>query len=111
MPMLSLKCTQEVPEELLGELSVAVAETIGKPEQYVMVVSEPAALMMAGKKGDAAYAEVKSIGGLNRQVNHELTMKICILLDDHLGIPSDRVYVTFRSVEADHWGWNQSTFG
>jgi phenylpyruvate tautomerase PptA (4-oxalocrotonate tautomerase family) len=111
MPMLSLKCTQEVPAELLNELSSAMAETIGKPEQYVMVAAEKADLLMSGQSGDAAYAEVKRIGGLSREVNHELTMKICILLQDHLGIPADRTYVTFQSVERDHWGWNKATFG
>jgi phenylpyruvate tautomerase PptA (4-oxalocrotonate tautomerase family) len=109
--MLNLKCSKPVPDELLEELSAAVAETIGKPEKYVMVAAENAEFLMSGEKGDAAYAEVRSIGGLGRVVNHELTIKICVLLNDHLGIPSDRIYVTFQSVEADHWGWNQTTFG
>ena len=111
MPMLNLKCSKPVPDELLEELSSAIAETIGKPEKYVMVVVDSADILMSGEKGDAAYAEVKSIGGLDRVVNHELTIKICVLLNDHLGIASDRIYVTFQSVAADHWGWNQSTFG
>ena len=111
MPMLNVKCSKLLPDELLAELSSAVAETIGKPEKYVMVVAESADMLMSGEQGDAAYAEVKSIGGLDRIVNHELTIKICVLLNDHLGIPSDRIYVTFQSVAADHWGWNQSIFG
>ncbi len=110
MPMLSLKCAKEIPDELLKELSTVVAETIGKPEQYVMVAAEKADMLMSGAPGDAAFAEIKSLGGLNRVVNHELTMKICVLLNDHLGIPGDRVYVTFQSLERDHWGWNGSLF-
>ena len=111
MPLLNINCTQDLPQDLIQDLSAAVAETIGKPEQYVMVSAVKADLCMSGEAGDAAYAEVKSIGGLNRAVNHDLTMKICILLEDHLGIPCDRTYVTFESVERDHWGWNKSTFG
>lgn len=111
MPMLNVKCSKPLPAELLAELSSAVAETIGKPEKYVMVVAENADLLMSGDQRDAAYAEVKSIGGLDRVVNHELTIKICVLFNDHLGIASDRVYVTFQSMAADHWGWNQSIFG
>lgn len=111
MPMLNLKCTQAVSSDLLGEFSAAVAETIGKPEQYVMVAVEKAYMFMSGDEGEAAYVEVKSIGGLSREVNHALTTKICNLLENHLGIPPDRVYVTFQSVERDHWGWNKSTFG
>ncbi|VGO22729.1 phenylpyruvate tautomerase MIF-related protein [Pontiella sulfatireligans] len=111
MPMIRLQCPQEIPADVLAELSSLVAETIGKPEKYVMVVAEKADLMMSGIAGSAVYAEVKSLGGLNRVVNHELTMKICILLNDHLGIPADRIYVTFQSLVPDHWGWNGSTFG
>lgn len=111
MPMLSLKCSREVPEELLKELSSAVADGIGKPEKYVMVVAEKVDLAMSGMPGDAACGEVRSIGGLNQAVNRKLTMNICTLLSDRLGIPADRIYITFQSVPADHWGWNGSTFG
>lgn len=110
MPMMNLKSSMKIPADLLKEVSVMIAETIGKPEQYVMVVSETAELMMSGTPGQAVYAEVRSLGGLSRVVNHEITMKLCILLNDHLGIPGDRIYVTFQSLERDHWGWNGSTF-
>jgi len=109
--MLNIQCTREIPADVQLQLSSIVADTIGKPEQYVMVVAGQAHVLMSGEKGDAAYVEVKSIGGLNRDVNHALTMKICDLLNDHPGIPGDRIYVTFQSVERDHWGWNGSTFG
>ncbi len=111
MPMLNIKCTKEISDDLQGELSKAVAGIIGKPEQYVMVVVEKAAILMSGEKGDAAYVEVKSIGGLDGSVNGALTQQICKLLQELLLIPSERVYVTFQSVERDHWGWNGSTFG
>lgn len=111
MPALLLKCTKDVTPEFCEQVSSVVAETIGKPEQYVMVVAERADVMMSGEAGDAAFAEVKSIGGLSRTVNHELTMKLCDLLSGHFGIPADRVYITFQSFERDHWGWNKATFG
>lgn len=111
MPMINLKCSQQIPPDLLSEISAMVALAIGKPEKYVMVVSSKADMVMSGTAGDAAYAEVKSLGGLDGTVNHEITMKLCILLNDHLGIPGDRIYVTFESLERDHWGWNGSTFG
>lgn len=111
MPLIKLSCTQKVSPELLGELSAAVAETMGKPEPYVMVVAQTAELMMSGSAGNAAYVEVKGIGGLSRKVNGALTKQICALLESRLGIPSARVYVTFHSFEPDYWGWNSSTFG
>lgn len=111
MPLLNIQCTKEIDADLVKELSSAVAETIGKPEQYVMVCARTAEIMMSGESGDAAYAEVKSLGGLDRVVNHELSMKISVLLNDHLGIAQDRIYITFQSLERDHWGWNGSVFG
>jgi phenylpyruvate tautomerase PptA (4-oxalocrotonate tautomerase family) len=109
--MIKLHASCDIPSELHEELSSIVAETIGKPEEYVMVVVTKADVLMSGTRDAAVYAEVKSIGGLNRIVNHEITMKVCDLLNDHLGISMDRIYVTFTDVPADHWGWNGATFG
>lgn len=111
MPMIKLHSSCDISEELRGEISTVLAESIGKPEKYVMVVTSGSDVMMAGTEDDAVYAEVKSIGGLGRVVNHEITMKLCVLLNDHLGIAADRVYVTFAEVPADHWGWNGTIFG
>ena len=111
MPMINLKSSCEIPADLLSQISEMIALSIDKPEQYVMVVSDTVDLMMSGTAGHAVYAEVKSLGGLSRTVNHEITMKLCVLLNDHLGIPTDRIYVTFQSLERDLWGWNGSLFG
>ncbi len=108
MPLLKLTCTREVPEELMKRLASAVALALEAPEDQVMVAFDQKKILMAGDSKDAAYAEVKNVGELDRVVNHELTMKICILLNDHLGIPCERIYVTFQSFDTDHWGWKQS---
>ena len=115
MPMLKLQTSAPLSEEqrntLLPTLSKLVAESIGKPEQYVMVTVETASILMAGKAGPAALAEVRSIGGLNGRVNSQLSQKLCTLLEQTLGIPASRVYINFANVPADHWGWNGNTFG
>ena len=96
---------------LMAALSKAVAGAIGKPEQYVMVTVSHSAMLMSGKRGDAAFVEVLSIGGLNGETNRELSQQTCKLLKDSLGVESDRVYLNFTDVEAGNWGWNGSTFG
>jgi len=111
MPFLNIQATKEVPPEVMAGLSTLVAETIGKPETYVMVSASRTGLMMSGSAGNAAFVEVKSIGGLSRTVSQELTVKICGLLDDRLDIPKDRVYINFIEISADQWGWNNSLFG
>jgi phenylpyruvate tautomerase len=115
MPLLKIETSAALAEEkrkaLLASLSKAVAETIGKPEQYVMVTASQVAMLMSGKAGDAAFVDIRSIGGLSNEVNRKLSQQVCKLLKDSLGISPDRVYLNFIDVEAGHWGWNGSTFG
>lgn len=115
MPLLRLETSVALPEDkrkaLLASLSKAVAETIGKPEQYVMVIASQAVMLMSGKAGDGAFVDVRSIGGLSDEVNRKLSQQVCKLLKDSLGISPDRVYLSFTDVEASNWGWNGSTFG
>jgi phenylpyruvate tautomerase PptA (4-oxalocrotonate tautomerase family) len=115
MPLLKLETTVLVPEDkrkaLLASLSKAVAGTIGKPEQYVMVTIGQAAMSMSGKPGDAAFVDIRSIGGLSGDVNRKLSQQVCKLLADSLGLPPDRVYLNFTDVDAGSWGWNGNTFG
>jgi phenylpyruvate tautomerase PptA (4-oxalocrotonate tautomerase family) len=115
MPLLKLETTVVLSEDkrkaLLVSLSKAVAETIGKPEQYVMVTASRAAMVMSGKPGDAAFVDIRSIGGLSDDVNPRLSQQICKLLGGSLGISPDRVYLNFTDVDAGNWGWNGSTFG
>ena len=115
MPLLKLETTVVLSEDkrkaLLASLSKTVAETIGKPEQYVMVIIGQAAVLMAGNPGAAAFVDVRSIGGLTNDVNRKLSRKVCKLLNESLGVPEDRVYLNFTEVQASNWGWNGSTFG
>ncbi len=115
MPLLKLETTVSLADEqkkaLLAVLSKAVAEIIGKPEQYVMISISEAAIQMSGQEGHAALADVRSIGGLSDEVNRKLSRQICQILKDALGIPANRVYVNFTDMEAGNWGWDGNTFG
>ena len=115
MPLLRLETTVVVPETkqnvLLSALSKLVAESIGKPEQYVMVAFHRLPMQMSGKPGDAAFVDVRSIGGLSSDVNRCLSQRVCELLKEHLGISPERVYLNFTDVKAGNWGWNGATFG
>jgi len=115
MPLLRLETnvalSDEQRKQLPAALSKIVAETIGKPEQYVMVTIAPAVVLMSGKPGDAAFVDLRSIGGLGAAVNRQLSQKICALLTQSLRVPQNRVYLNFSEVEAGNWGWNGDTFG
>jgi len=115
MPMISVKTTAEMDEStrerLLAGLSGLIVEGIGKPETYVMGVLETASVIMSGKTGNAAFVEIRSIGGLNGEVNRSLSEKVCSLLESHLHVPRDRVYINFFDISRENWGWNGKTFG
>jgi len=115
MPLLKLETNVALADDkrqaLLGALSKIVAETIGKPEQYVMVVVNSASILMSAKSGDAAFVDVRSIGGLGDAVNRQLSQKVCALLKTSVSIPTERVYLNFTDVDGASWGWNSSTFG
>jgi len=115
MPLIRLETsaalTDTVKAELAGALSDITANAIGKPEAYVMASVSEASMTMAGEAGPAAFADVRSIGGLNQGVNRDITKRVCALLEDKLGIPANRVYISFNDVSGVNWGWNNSTFG
>jgi phenylpyruvate tautomerase PptA (4-oxalocrotonate tautomerase family) len=115
MPLLKLETTVALVDDkkqaLLASLSKIVAGTIGKPEQYVMVVISPAAILMSGKPGPAAFVDIRSIGGLGGNVNQQLAQKVGGLLKESLGVPPDRIYLNFTDIPAANWGWNGDTFG
>ncbi|MFP4014453.1 MAG: phenylpyruvate tautomerase MIF-related protein [Chitinispirillaceae bacterium] len=115
MPLLTLSVSTEIDESrkgtLLGQLSSMVAESLNKPEKYVMVTVEEKAMMMSGTTAPAAFVNLKSIGGISDESNKVFSEKICDLLKKELGIEQDRVYVNFSDVARGNWGWNGGTFG
>jgi phenylpyruvate tautomerase len=115
MPLLkldtSVALSDEMKRDLLPRLSKIVAETLGKPEDYVMVTINSSAILMAGKPGDAAFVDIRSIGSLSLAVNQQLSKNICTLLKDSLGIAPHCVFLNFSDIDAMNWGWKGSTFG
>lgn len=95
---------------LLEAASALVAELLGKPERYVMVLFEPVADMcFGGNTAPAAYLELKSLG-LPEQRTAELSAALCRLLDEQLKVPADRVYIEFASPPRHLFGFDGGTF-
>jgi hypothetical protein len=115
MPLIRVETNQQLnPQaaaDLCARLSRAVAEGIGKPEQYVQAIVSPAqAVCHGGAPGPAAFVDVRSIGGLGPKVNRKLSERICGLLAE-VGVAGERVYLNFTDVSAMAWGHDGSTFG
>lgn len=115
MPLLSIKTSAPPPAEtgaLLGELSRELAGWLGKPERYVMTLLETDLPMtFAGDGAACAYVEVKSIGALGGDRPATISAALGKLLSQRLGVPGDRIYISFEDVPARLWGWDGGTFG
>ncbi len=108
----SVKCAAETKEELALELSKICAKGIGKPESCVAsIIEDDAVISFGGKIANTAFVEIKSIGGLNSDVNNRLSAMICDALNNILGIPGSRVYINFSDISANNWGCDGQTFG
>jgi len=114
MPLLKIQTNVEIPSErrqpLLREASARVAQLLGKPERYVMVMLEiqPDMLFSASPE-PLAYLELKSIG-LPGEQTAAFSAALCDLLSEQLAIPSERIYIEFANAERHLWGWNGATF-
>ena len=53
------------------------------------------------------FLEIKSIGSL---IPSKMVKPICNYLFKNIGIPIDRIYISFEDVPPTMWGWNGKTF-
>lgn len=114
MPYLKIQTNQGIDstteQTMLHEASSLVAAELGKPESYVMVNLEPPRPMLfAGTDEPTAYLELKSIGLAESRIN-ALSAALCMLINEKMNVPADRIYIEFADAPRNMWGWNGSTF-
>ena len=105
----SVPLTDEKRDAIKAELGQAIA-VMGKGETYLMVGFEDnVPLYFGGEKQEkAAFVDIRVLGAVNPDQASAMTGKVCGILGDILGIPADKVYVTYQGV-AD-WGWIGKNF-
>lgn len=106
MPTLLVQTAVELPtgdkrHSLLKDTSKAIAETLNKPESYVMVSLKKSDAMMFGsdEATPCAFCFLSSIGSINASTNKVMSRKICEILGKYLSVPADRVYIQFYNSE------------
>lgn len=114
MPHLEFTLSRETDQDSLDRLlsggSRIVATRLDKAERFVMVSCKQAPMLFGGEAAPAAFVELRSLGGLEPDVNVHLSSDLCDLLYEVAGIPTDRVFLNFVDVERANWGWNRKTF-
>ncbi|MDB6169984.1 MAG: hypothetical protein JWM88_2848 [Verrucomicrobia bacterium] len=113
MPYLKIQTNLPIGKKseqtILRNASALVAIELDKPEEMVMVALEADTTMLfAGSDDPVAFLELKSVG-LPGKKTKKLSRALCELIEEHLGISKDRVYVKFIDVNRGMWGWKGDT--
>ena len=114
MPYININTSAEVTAEkgelLKSKLGKAIETIPGKNETWLMISVEDNQKMWF--RGDdsapSAMVEVKIYGSADKMYYDAMTSSVCSILDEVLGVPSDRTYVKYE--ECFNWGWNGSNF-
>lgn len=106
----NLPVSKKAERSVLREASTLVARELEKPEELVMVALQPdTSMLFAGTDDPVAFLELKAVG-LPAKKTRILSKVLCEMIEKHLGIVPERVYVKFISASRGMWGWKGDTF-
>ena len=116
MPQITVTLSKQAlanntPITFLQALSKSVAQTLHKPENYVMaslVLAE--GFCMAGKEAPCCYIEVASIGPIMPEKALQMTNDFCEIVEKALQIDPTCISIRFMEHEGRLWGWNNQLF-
>ncbi|MBR4555346.1 MAG: hypothetical protein IKO27_07105 [Ruminococcus sp.] len=113
MPFINVKTNKQVAadvaESVKSKLGQAVTAIPGKSEGWLMVgLEDGGKLWFKGSDAPAAMVQVSIFGSASSGALTDLTGRICGIMSTDLGIPADRVYVSYMCT--DNWGWNNMNF-
>ena len=114
MPFIHTRVNRPIPKEkealLARELGLAIALLPGKSESWLMLQFEENCRLYfrGGADRPLAFVQVTVYGPAHPQAYEKLTARITALLQEHLGIDPDGVYVAYG--ETENWGWQGENF-
>ena len=110
MPYINVSTSVKVEDKkkLLNEISTLVSSLTNKSKRFVMAKLEDDSVMYFEDQSPCCFLEIKSIGSLNPP---EMAKQISDFVHEKMGIPIDKIYISFEDVPASMWAWNGRTFG
>ena len=114
MPYINLKTTKTLTPENCEKIKNAFGKAIecfpGKTEAWLMVgIEDGVKLWFKGDDSkDTAIVDVELLGSVSKEGSEKMTVEVCNILQNELGISPDRIYVKYKGY-AD-WGWNNMNF-
>ena len=110
MPYINVSTTAEIEDKkkLLEEISILISFLTKKSKRFVMAKIDDNSEMYFEDERPCCFLEIKSIGSLNPS---KMAKPISDFVYEKMGIPINRIYISFVDVPASLWAWNGKTFG
>ena len=110
MPYINITTSEKVDNKklLLKEITILISSLTNKSKKFVMAKIVDNTEMYFENESPCCFLEIKSIGALNAS---EMAKPISNFVCEKIGVPIDKIYISFEDVPASMWAWNGSTFG
>ena len=110
MPYINVTTSAKVDnkKKVLEEISILISSLTNKSKKFVLAKLDDNCEMYFDDDAPSCFLEIKSIGSLNPS---EMAMPISDFVHKNMGIPKDKIYISFEDVPASLWAWNGKTFG
>ena len=110
MPYINVSTSIKIEDKkkLLEEISILISSLTNKSKRFVMAKVDDNCQMYFDDETPSCFIEIKSIGSLNPS---EMANPISNFVNEKMGIPIDKIYISFVDVPASMWAWNGRTFG
>ena len=110
MPYINISTSTKIEnkKKLLEEISILVSSLTNKSKRFVMTKLDDNLEMYFDDENPCCFLEIKSIGSLNPS---EMAKPISDFVNERMGIPKDKIYISFEDVPASMWAWNGRSFG
>ena len=110
MPFINVSTSVKIKDKkkLLEEISTLISSLTNKSRSFVMAKIDDNCQIYFDNERPSCFLEIKSIGSLNPS---EMAKQISHFIYEKMGIPIDKIYISFEDVPASMWAWNGRTFG
>jgi len=110
MPFINVSTSVKIKDKkkLLEEISTLISSLTNKSRRFVMAKLDDNSEMFFDDETPCCFLEIKSIGSLDPS---KMAKQISNYVYEKMGIPIDKIYISFEDVPAKLWAWNGRTFG
>ncbi len=112
MPCLELSTNVRIQDKnaMMRALSDCVCTGLGKAETYMMVMVADEVSMFFGGSGDpVAHLRLRTLN-LKDEAIGGLAAELTRIVQEELGVESQRVYIVFEEADPGKWAWDGRPF-